>query len=248
MFLVVPTPQAVADLVSTLVYQHIKAKPAAVLGLATGGTMEPIYAALVAKLQQQPLPLEKLTTFNLDEYVGLSAAHPQSYHYFMQQHLFAPLGLAPSQVHLPDGNCRNSAEECHAYSEQIAAAGGLDLQLLGIGSNGHIGFNEPGTPFDCNTHEIELTPQTRQDNLRFFADAAEVPTHAITMGICEIMAAREVILVATGQRKADIIAQLYASGVDEQLPASVLKQHLNLKVIIDEDAAALLPTHLQQAG
>lgn len=248
MFKIVPTPCAVADFVSDLLLQHIERKPTTVLGLATGATMEPVYAAMAQKIQQRPLDVGRLTTFNLDEYLGLPAQHPQSYAHFMQRHFVEPIGLRAQQVNLPDGTCTDTAQECAAYSQKIDAAGGLDVQLLGIGSNGHIGFNEPGTPFDCTTHAVELAPQTRRDNERFFAETKMVPTHAITMGISEIMAANEVVLVATGAHKAEILAQLYESTIDERLPASILKQHPNVKVVLDEAAAALLPSHLLQAG
>nr|WP_298249118.1 glucosamine-6-phosphate deaminase [uncultured Halomonas sp.] len=219
----------------------ILAKPEAVLGLATGGTMEPMYARLVEMLQTSPGDLSRLTTFNLDEYIGLAASHPQSYRYFMGRHLFDKLSLTPERVHLPDGLAEDIDGACRAYSAAIQAAGGLDLQLLGIGSNGHIGFNEPHTRFSCRTHAIALSEQTRRDNGRFFNDPDEVPTHALTLGIQDILEAREVLLVATGPGKAGIMAELYRSDADEALPASALKRHPNVTIVMDSEAAALLP-------
>ncbi len=219
----------------------IKTMPTAVLGLATGSTMEPVYAQLLKDIQHAPVDLSQLTTFNLDEYMGLSAQHPQSYNYYMYQHLFNQLAIPAQNVHLPAGLANDAEAVCQAYSNAIEAIGGLDLQLLGIGSNGHIGFNEPQTCFTSRTHIVELSEQTRIDNGRFFDDQNEVPTHAITMGIQDILNAKEIILVATGRNKTEIMAQLFASEIDEALPASALKQHKNLTIVLDREAAALLP-------
>ena len=218
----------------------IQAMPRAILGLATGSTMEPVYAKM---LQHQPLDVSQLTTFNLDEYIGLSAQHPQSYNYYMHQHLFNQFKIPEHNVHLPDGLAADIEQACLAYSSAIQSRGGLDLQLLGIGSNGHIGFNEPQTCFNSRTHVVELSEQTRIDNGRFFSDQNEMPTHAITMGILDILEAKEIILVATGPNKTDIMAQLFHSAVDEALPASALKQHSNLTIVLDREAAAALPEH-----
>lgn len=246
MFSIFPNPQAIAEHLSARLAQKIRSNPATVLGLATGSTMEPIYAGLVQKIQQDNIDVSQVKTFNLDEYIGLSSEHPQSYYQFMQQHLFQPIGIRPEQVTLPSGICADIEEECASYSEKIGAAGGLDIQLLGIGTNGHIGFNEPGTPFDSLTHVIELSENTRLDNGRFFENQDEVPTHAITMGIQDITNAKEIVLVATGSHKAEVMAQLYAADIDEQLPASILKQHPRISFIIDDAAAALLPIHAKK--
>ncbi|MCK9533185.1 MAG: glucosamine-6-phosphate deaminase [Pseudomonas sp.] len=221
--------------------EKIKAAPSAVMGLATGSTMEPVYAQLLGALQQSPVDLSQLTTFNLDEYIGLSAEHPQSYNYYMCQHLFNQLNIPKHNIHLPDGLASDIEAACLAYSNAIQTMGGMDLQLLGIGSNGHIGFNEPQTCFNSRTHVVELSEQTRIDNGRFFVEQSEVPTLAITMGIKDILEAKEIILVATGRNKTDIMAQLFSSEIDERLPASALKQHSNLTIVLDREAAALLP-------
>ncbi len=219
----------------------IKTVPDAKLGLATGSTMKSVYEQLLKKLEQTSLDLSQLVTFNLDEYVGLSAQHPQSYCYYMHQYLFDKLPVPECNIHLPDGLTSDFVAACQAYSDAIQAMGGLDLQLLGIGSNGHIGFNEPQTCFASRTHVVELSEQTRIDNSRFFTDPAEMPTHALTMGIQDILDAKEIILVATGSHKAEIMAQLFSSEIDEALPASVLKKHHNLTIVLDREAAALLP-------
>ena len=221
--------------------EKIKAAPSAVMGLATGSTMEPVYAQLLGALQQSPVDLSQLPTYNLDEYIGLSAEHPQSYNYYMCQHLFNQLNIPKHNIHLPDGLASDIEAACLAYSNAIQTMGGMDLLLLGIGSTGHIGFNEPQACFNSRTHVVALSAQPRIDNGRFFVEQSEVPTLAITMGIKDILEAKEIILVATGRNKTDIMAQLFSSEIDERLPASALKQHSNLTIVLDREAAALLP-------
>lgn len=239
MYKIFDTVDEVSRYTAQRLLQVIQAKPGAVLGLATGSTMEPVYARFIEFLEQTPADVSQLTTFNLDEYIGLSAEHPQSYSYYMCRHLFNKLRIPGQRVHLPDGMAEDVECACQAYSEAIQAIGGLDLQLLGIGSNGHIGFNEPHTCFSNCTHVVELSEQTRIDNGRFFTDQNEVPTHAITMGIQDILKAKEIILVATGSKKAGIMAELFHSVMDEALPASALKQHQNVTIVLDAEAAAL---------
>lgn len=248
MYKIFETVDEVSRYTAQRLLDKIKAAPAAVLGLATGSTMEPVYAQLLQHMQQAAIDVSQLTTFNLDEYIGLSADHPQSYNFYMYQHLFNHLNLPAHNVHLPDGLASHIEEACQSYSAAIQAAGGLDLQLLGIGSNGHIGFNEPQTCFNSRTHVVELSAQTRIDNGRFFADPSQTPSHAITMGILDIMEAKEIILVATGPNKTQIMAQLYDSAIDEALPASALKQHPNLTIVLDREAAALLPEHVLKSA
>ncbi|MDS1309491.1 glucosamine-6-phosphate deaminase [Marinobacter xiaoshiensis] len=220
---------------------QIRLNPRASLGFATGSTMEPVYRFLVKCLKRDPLDLSQLTTFNLDEYIGLSRGHAQSYRYYMQHHLFNKLSIPEDKVNLPDGKATDVSRACHAYSEAIEAVGGLDFQLLGIGSNGHIGFNEPYTCFFSRTHVVELSEQTRLDNGRFFANKKDVPTQAITMGIQDILDAKEIVLLATGSKKAAVMADLYRSAADVALPASALKQHGNVTFVLDREAASLLP-------
>lgn len=238
MFKVFASPQALAQQLSQEIYAALAAQPKLTLGLATGSTMLPLYQQLVKLHLAQPLNLSQVTTFNLDEYLGLGPDHPQSYHYFMQEHLFSQLPFNPSLTHLPYGLCTDIPAQCAEYQAKIAAAGGIDIQLLGIGSNGHIGFNEPATPFDSKAHLVELTEKTRQDNGRFFANKNEVPTQAITLGLDDIMQAKKVYLVITGEHKAAIAQRLFESQVSEDLPASILKNHPNAQVYLDAAAAA----------
>lgn len=239
---------AIAEYVSAILVDRIRSKPEVVLGLATGGTMEPIYARFVEKACEQRLDVSRLTSFNLDEYMGLSADHPKSYSAYMREHLFRHLNFDESRLHLPDGLAKNLNEHCMAYSARMQQHGGIELQLLGVGGNGHIGFNEPGTAFDSRCHVVQLEEQTRLDNSRFFGNNVIVPGRAITMGLSEIMAAREILLVATGETKADIMAQWYENEITEAIPFTILKRHPKVKIILDDAAAHLLPGHERQAS
>lgn len=241
MFYRFTNPQAIADYVTAEWVELIQRNPKAVLGLATGSTMEPVYETFVRQVQQQQVALDQLSTFNLDEYIGLGADHPQSYHYYMQQQLFGLVPFNPQRVHLPNGLCDSLEQQCMDYHNLIQQLGGIDWQLLGIGTNGHIGFNEPGTSFSSQVHVVDLSPQTRRDNSRFFTDTSQMPTRAITLGLGDIIEAKQILLLATGANKAQIIADLYHSEVDEALPASILKTHPNVRILVDEAAAQLLP-------
>lgn len=246
MFKVFSSCTSLAKHLSQEIHSAIAAKPKITLGLATGSTMLPIYQQLVQLYEKQPINLNEVTTFNLDEYLGLGPDHPQSYNYFMREHLFNHLPFKANLNHLPQGLCTDIPAQCAEYQTKIAAAGGIDIQLLGIGSNGHIGFNEPNTPFNSTTHLVELTEKTRQDNGRFFTNLAEVPTQAITLGLSEINQAKQVYLVITGKHKAEISAKLFACEVNENLPASILKNHPNAHIYLDLEAASLLPAKVQQ--
>ncbi|RLI23840.1 glucosamine-6-phosphate deaminase, partial [Candidatus Bathyarchaeota archaeon] len=190
--------------------------------------------------REEGLSFSRVTTFNLDEYVGLPPDHPQSYHYYMFHNLFDHVDVRRENVHIPDGMAENLDEECRRYEEAIKEAGGIDLQLLGIGRNGHIGFNEPGSPFDSRTRVVKLSEQTRKDNARFFNSIDEVPTHAITMGIGTIMEARRIILIASGEAKAEAIAKAVKGPKTVDVPASALQDHPDCLFIIDKEAASLL--------
>ncbi|MDZ5782799.1 glucosamine-6-phosphate deaminase [Marinococcus luteus] len=224
----------------------VKEKPDCVLGLATGGTPEGTYQQLKNIYDRGELDLSRVTTFNLDEYAGMPKDHPQSYHAYMQHKVFQPLQLQPEQTHLPNGTADDLEEECRRYEKQIAAAGGIDMQLLGIGENGHIGFNEPGTSFSSRTHVIQLKPSTREANARYFTTIEDVPRQAVTMGIETIMDSREILLLVFGRRKKEALLRLLEGEVQEDFPASVLKKHSSVTVIADEEALADVPKEVLQ--
>lgn len=204
--------------------------------MATGGTPIPLYRELVA----QNLDWSHITTFNLDEYIGVCAEHPQSYHAFMRENLFRHINIDPSRVHIPDGLAVDPESHCQAYEEEIRAAGGIDLQLLGIGTDDHIGFNEPTSSLASRTRIKTLTARTRQDNARFFGSEEAVPFHVITMGIGTILDARRVLLLAIGANKADAIAGAVEGPITAMNPASALQLHRSAILCIDEAAASKL--------
>lgn len=217
----------------------LRRKPDAVLGLATGSTPLGLYAQLVALYRAGEISFAQATSFNLDEYVDLPPTHDQSYRYFMEKNLFSQIDLPQARIHVPSGLDVSEAALA-AYDEAIEAAGGIDLQLLGLGGNGHIGFNEPGTPFALGTHVVALTERTRRDNARFFASLDEVPTHAATMGVRTVMHARAILLLAFGRAKAEALAAALTGPVTPDVPASVLQLHPDITVFCDKEAAALL--------
>jgi glucosamine-6-phosphate deaminase len=228
--------QAAASMAARIFAQTIRTNPQAVLGLATGSTPLPLYRELVTAR----LDWSGITTFNLDEYVGIGPQHPQSYHSFMHEHLFRHVNIVPSRIHIPDGLALNPDASCRLYEEQIREAGGIDLQLLGIGSDGHIGFNEPSSSLASRTRIKTLTERTRKDNARFFGSAVEVPLHVITMGIGTILDARRVVLLATGEGKAEAIAGAVEGPITAMNPASALQLHERAVVCLDEGAASKL--------
>ncbi|SEO56461.1 glucosamine-6-phosphate deaminase [Amphibacillus marinus] len=207
-----------------------------VIGLATGSTPEGLYKQLVANYQAGNVSFTSVKTFNLDEYVGLGPEHPNSYYYYMAQKLFNQININQTQTHLPNGQAVDLASECKVYEHLIANAGGIDLQILGLGGNGHIGFNEPGTSFQSNTHVVQLDASTRAANARFFESEAAVPAQAITMGINTIMKSKEILLIVTGNGKAKALKQLLNQEKNEQFPASVLHEHGNVTIIADQAA------------
>ena len=218
----------------------IRAKPAAVLGLATGSTPMRLYAGLIEMHTHAQLDLSQVTTFNLDEYVGLAPDHPQSYARFMRDHFFANVNIPPGRIHIPDGLAPDLPAHCEAYEAAIRDAGGIDLQLLGVGSDGHIGFNEPTSSLGSRTRLKTLTEQTIRDNARFFASPQEVPRHVITMGVGTILQARRCLVLAFGGKKAQAVANMVEGPVTADVPASVLQFHPRCALLIDEPAAALL--------
>lgn len=228
-----PTPEVATKVAARIIARLLREKPGAVLGMATGSTPLLLYRELVA----MKLNWSKVTTFNLDEYVGLPREHPQSYHSFMWENLFRHVNIAKKSVHIPDGNAKDIPKFCAKYEKQIRAAGGIDLQVLGIGTDGHIGFNEPTSSLASRTRIKTLTQQTVKDNARFFGSEDKVPHHVITMGIGTIMEARQNLLLAFGPKKARAIAEAVEGPITSVNPASVLQMHPVTKVCLDEPAA-----------
>lgn len=235
-----PTPEEASVLAARHVARVVRDKPDAVLGLATGSTPLEMYRELVRMHQQQGLDFSGVTTFNLDEYVGLPAEHPASYHAFMWEHFFRHVNVRPERINIPDGLASHIPAFCRKYEEAIRAAGGIDLQVLGIGSDGHIGFNEPSSSLASRTRIKTLTEQTRRDNAQAFGSADKVPVHVITMGVGTIMDARQVIILAFGAKKAEAIAAAVEGPITAMNPASILQMHPVARCIIDEPAAAKL--------
>ena len=231
-----PTAEAATSVAARIIAQLLRQKPNTVLGLATGSTPLRLYRQLIA----MKLDWRKVTTFNLDEYIGLPPEHDHSYHTFMWENLFRHVNIAKKNVHIPDGLAKDVPKECAKYEKQIRTAGGIDLQVLGIGTDGHIGFNEPTSSLASRTRIKTLTAQTRKDNARFFGSEDQVPHHCITMGIGTIMEARQNLLLAFGAGKARAIAKAVEGPITSLNPASVLQMHPTATVCLDTDAASLL--------
>ncbi len=219
----------------------IRKKPDAVIGFATGSTPLGMYKELIRLYKEEGLDFSKLTTFNLDEYVGLRPEHPESYHYFMWENLFKHVNVNPSKVYVPMGMADDIDAFCEWYEEKIEEAGGIDLQILGIGGNGHIAFNEPGSSLGSRTRIKTLTEKTRKDNARFFDnDISQVPKYAITMGIGTIMDARELLMLANGPNKADAIKITVEGPITAMVPATIVQMHRKATIIVDKDAGSKL--------
>lgn len=223
-------------------------KPNAVLGLATGSSPEGTYRQLIEWEKRGDVSFQHVKTVNLDEYVGLSATHPQSYAHFMRQHFFDHICIDPANTHIPNGTADNAEEECHHYTEIIRQLGGIDLQLLGLGPNGHIGFNEPDDVFQKHTHRVALTDATIQANKRFFASETDVPHFAYTMGIGDIMQAKRIVMVVSGRGKADILHEAFFGPVTSRVPASILQLHSDFTLVADEEALSAISANEWEAG
>ena len=234
------TPEQMARLGAELIAEVVRRKPKCVLGLATGSTPVSTYKELIKMHKNEGLDFSRVTTFNLDEYVGLAHEHDQSYHYFMWENLFKHINVNPKNVHIPDGMAKDIPAFCRWYEEQVVKAGGIDLQLLGIGSNGHIAFNEPGSSLGSRTRVKTLDERTRSDNARFFKNINEVPKYAITMGIGTIMDARQLLLLANGAGKADAIQRTCEGPITAMVPATVVQLHPKAVIITDKAAASKL--------
>ncbi len=230
--------EAASHLVARLIAKALRDKPDLVLGLATGRTMERLYAILVKMHREEGLDFSRCRTFNLDEYVGLKPDNEYSYRKYMDSHLFAHINIDRGRTHLPDGMAPDLAAEAKRYEEKIAAAGGIDLQLLGLGRAGHIGFNEPLSALLSRTRDKSLTPLTVSENSRFFKDPAQMPRRALTMGVGTILEARRLLMLVTGRTKAEVLARAVEGPVSSMISASAIQLHPSCTVIADEEAAS----------
>ena len=217
----------------SIISRTIKKKPKIVLGLATGNTVIPLYKELVKKYKRNEINFSKVSTFNLDEYSNLSENDKRSFHYFMNKYFFNHVNISKKNIHFPDSNFEK-------YEKEIKKSGGIDLQILGIGRNGHIGFNEPGSSFHSKIRKIKLSDDTRKFNSKFFKLSKNVPKHAFTIGIKTIMNSKKIILLAFGKEKAEAIAKTIHGKITTKVPASILRKHKNIIFIIDKKAAEKL--------
>jgi glucosamine-6-phosphate deaminase len=234
------TYEEVSQVAARVVARTLNSKPNAVLGLATGSTPLGLYKELVRMHKDEGLDFSQVTTFNLDEYVGLTREHPQSYHYFMHENLFKHINIPKQNIHIPSGTTDNYEAFCRWYEDRIKECGGIDLQVLGIGSDGHIAFNEPSSSLGSRTRIKTLAKQTIEDNARFFDSAEEVPVYSITMGVGTILEARNIILLANKKSKAKAVADAIEGPVTSMCTASALQLHPHALFIVDRDAASEL--------
>lgn len=233
-----PDYERMSKVAAQIVVEVLNAKPNAVLGMATGSTPLGLYKELVRLHQKEQIDFSRVTTFNLDEYVGLPVSHPQSYHYFMHENFFKHVNIPPQNINIPSGTTSNYPAFCDWYEQRIADCGGIDLQILGIGSDGHIAFNEPTSSLSSRTRLKTLSEQTIDDNARFFDRREDVPVYAITMGVGTILDARKLLLIGSGKAKAKAIAQAVEGPVTSMVTASAIQLHRDAVVIVDREAAA----------
>ena len=226
---------------ANIIASVVTLKPDCMLGLATGSSPIGTYDELVKKYEAGDLDFSEVTTVNLDEYKGLPKENEQSYYYFMHEHLFNHVNIKEENTNVPDGTQPDGEKECARYEELIRSLGGVDLQLLGLGHNGHIGFNEPADAFDKTTHCVDLTESTIEANKRFFASADEVPRQAYTMGIGTIMQAKKILIIVSGEDKADIVRDAFFGPVTPRVPASILQMHSDVTLVADEAALSKIP-------
>lgn len=225
---------------ATIVASQITLKPDTVLGLATGSTPLGMYRNLVKMYQQDLVDFSEVVTFNLDEYLGLGPEHPQSYHYYMFENFFNQVNVSEENINIPPGDREDVERVCAEYDKKIASYGGIDLQVLGIGVNGHIGFNEPDNKLKTATHVVQLTEETIEANSRFFSSKEEVPKKAISMGVGPIMQAKKILLLANGEKKARAIMKSISGEITTEVPASLLQLHPEVTIIVDRAAAKLI--------
>lgn len=225
-------------------YKEMSCQPTSKLGLATGGTMTEVYKYLVELLEKNQLDVSHVETFNLDEYVGLKAEHPQSYHFYMNEVLFDQYpNFNKENIHIPNGYTSQLEDEAERYNQLLNDRGPVDIQILGIGENGHIGFNEPGTDLHSETHIVDLTESTIRANSRYFESESDVPQQAVSMGLASILKAKRIILLAFGEKKKEAIHQLMNNQVTKDIPSTILHAHPNVEVYVDDEAA---PPHIDK--
>lgn len=232
--------QEIGAAAAKIIIDKIKENDSAILGLATGSSPIPTYNELIKAYNAGEISFKNVKTFNLDEYCGIPASDKNSYYTFMHENLFNSVDIDEENVRIPDGNPKDVDKFCASYDEAIEAAGGIDIQVLGIGRNGHIGFNEPAEEFTKGTYKVKLTDNTIEANKRFFDKVEDVPTEAITMGVESILNAKEIILIANGADKAQAIHDMIKGEISPACPASILQKHANVHIFIDKDAASLL--------
>ena len=226
--------EEIAREIANVFIEKVKENPSCVLGLATGSSPLGIYRNMIEAYKNGEVSFKDVTTFNLDEYLGLEGTHDQSYRYYMNVNLFDHIDVNKANTNVPNGFVKDD-KEAALYDEKIASKGGIDIQLLGLGSDGHIAFNEPGTPFNTLTHIADLTEQTISDNARFFASIDEVPTKACTMGLQSILNAKKVVLIATGKNKVEAVRKLIHGEIDINWPCTILKNHPDVTIYVDSD-------------
>jgi len=232
--------QQMSRTAANIISAHVTLNPSCVLGLATGSTPIGMYQQLIERYNNGDLDFSQVKSVNLDEYVGLAPTHDQSYRYFMQTNLFDHVNIDVANTNVPNGLAADPDAECQRYNQVIRDLGGIDIQVLGMGHNGHIGFNEPSEAFELETHVVDLQESTIQANSRFFASKDDVPRQAMTMGIQSIMMARQILVVVSGEDKADIVKKAFAGPVMPQVPASILQMHPNVVLVGDRAALSKL--------
>lgn len=231
---------------ATLVASQVNIKPDSVLGLATGGTPVGMYQELVKMYTEDEVDFSEVTTYNLDEYYPIERTNDQSYYYYMNDNLFKHVNVAPERIHIPNGKATNIDEECYSYDQGIYNTGGIDLQVLGIGTNGHIGFNEPDVTFESGTHKVTLDQETIEANARFFDSIDDVPKEAISMGMKTIMQSKKILLLANGEGKAEIINKMLFGEISPNVPASILQLHPHVIIIVDQEAGKYIINKIKE--
>ena len=232
--------ECLSEKAAQIIASQVILKPDSVLGLATGSTPEGLYGELIKFYEQGIVNFKDVTTFNLDEYYGIHRHNPQSYYHYMRKNLLDHINIKKDNINIPNGLTENIEKHCMQYEENIEKAGGIDIQILGIGRNGHIGFNEPCDEFVANTHLVHLQEETIQDNARFFENVEEVPDKAISMGIKTIMSARKILFIANGAAKAQAVYDSLKGPITPQVPASIIQLHRDVTVVVDEEAGKLI--------